>query len=76
MNNTKLTKEQALIITGFTGILCGEYNDFHKDAEKRLGRGIYSHEFAEKKFWSETIKPMYEKDFIEIATLTTEEPKQ
>ena len=68
-------KEQAIIITGFTGILCGKFSDFHEDAENRLGRGIYTHEFADKKFWSEAVKPMYEKDFIEIATLTIQETK-
>lgn len=64
----KLTKEQAIIITGFTGILCGNFSDFHKDVEKRLGRSVWTSEFGIKSFSAE-IKKLYEADFIKIATL-------
>ena len=46
MDIQKLTKEQAVIISGFTGILCGEFSDFHADVEKRLGRGVQTFEFG------------------------------
>jgi len=65
---TKLTKEQAVIISGFTGILCGEFSDLHADVEKRLGRGVQTFEFGIKGFIAE-VKKLYEDDFIEIATI-------
>jgi len=65
---TKLTKEQAVIISGFTGILCGEFLDLHADVEKRLGRGVQTFEFGIKEFIAE-VKKIYKDDFIEIATI-------
>lgn len=68
MDIRKLTKEQAIIISGFTGILCGEFYDFHADVEKRLGRGVQTFEFGIKSFITE-VKKLYEADFIELATV-------
>lgn len=42
----KLTKEQAAIISAYTGILCGSFSDMHEYAERKLGRPILTHEFA------------------------------
>ncbi|RVT95230.1 hypothetical protein EOD42_16730 [Rhodovarius crocodyli] len=42
----RLTTEQAAIIGAFTGIACGPFSDIHKLAEQRLGRPIWTHEFA------------------------------
>ena len=64
----KLTKEQAIAITGFTGIMaCKSFSDFHGDVEKRLGRPVFTHEFANKKL-SEEIKELYKTDFIEMVS--------
>lgn len=68
MSIQKLTKEQAIIVSGFTGVLCGDFNDFHKDAEKRLGRGILTFEFGDKDFMK-GIKELYKNDFIEMGTI-------
>lgn len=63
-NLPKLTKEQALIITGFTGIMAVDsFGDFHEDVAKRLGRSIFTHEFPALK---QEIKDAYEKDFMTI----------
>lgn len=64
----QLTKEQAIIITGYTGILCGEWSDFHADVEKRLNRGIQTFEFGIQSFWNE-LKEIYREDFIATATI-------
>lgn len=40
----KLTKEQCIVITGYTGVLFGQIEWFLDDAEKRLGRPILTHE--------------------------------
>ncbi len=74
MDIRKLTKEQAIIISGFTGILCGEFYDFHADVEKRLGRGVQTFEFGIKSFITE-VKKLYEADFIELATVDKEPAK-
>lgn len=74
MDIQKLTKEQAVIITGFTGILCGSFSDFHADVEKRLGRGVQTFEMGMKSFMTD-IKKLYEADFIEIATVCNQEEK-
>jgi len=57
----KLTKEQAIILTGFTGILCCNFSDFHKDVEKRLGRAVFTHEFA-----TLDLKEVYKSDFSKL----------
>lgn len=74
MDIQKLTKEQAVIISGFTGILCGEFSDFHADVEKRLGRGVQTFEFGFKEFAAE-VKRLYEADFIEMGTVSKGEAK-
>ena len=74
MDIQKLTKEQAVIISGFTGILCGEFSDFHADVEKRLGRGVQTFEFGFKEFATE-VKKLYEADFIEMGAVDKEQAK-
>ena len=56
-----LTKEQANIITGFTGMTASNFSDFHKDVEKRMGRPVWTHEFPALR---ETIQELYRADFI------------
>lgn len=60
---TKFTKEQAIIISGFTGVLCCGFSDYHGDVEKRLKRGVWTHEFADPDVMAE-IKAAYRDDFI------------
>lgn len=57
----KLTKEQAIIITGFTGKLIGEFSDFHADIEKRLKRPVFTHEMAHL-----DMIEIYKEDFIKM----------
>lgn len=59
----KLTKEQALIITGYTGYTCCNFGDFQLDAEKRLGRSIFTHEFGTEEVRDE-LKEVYRDDFL------------
>ena len=63
MSIQKLTKDQALVITGYTGILACSFSDFHEDVEKRLQRHVFTHEFASP-IVMEKIKEAYEKDFM------------
>lgn len=59
----KLTKQQALIVSGYTGVLCCGFRDFQGDVEKRLGRPVWSHQFADPDVMDE-IKAVYRDDFI------------
>lgn len=61
----KLTKEQAIVITGFTGICACSFSIFHEDVEKRMGRPIFTHEFGNKGMWEE-IKELYRADFLAL----------
>ena len=58
-----LTKEQKLIITGFTGIMSvNNFGDFHEDVERRMGCSVWAHQFADKDF-SNAVKELYRADF-------------
>lgn len=62
MENT-LTKEQKIILTGYTLKLHCNFDDFHQDVEKRLGRPILTHEIPSLE---KEIKLAYEKDFLNL----------
>lgn len=61
----RLTKEQAAIITAYTGVMAGPWEDFHEYAEKLLGRPVWSHEFAFEPLVKE-LKEKSKEDFIAI----------
>lgn len=61
----RLTKEQGIVLTGYTGRLCCRFSDFHEDVEKRLGRPVYTHEFADKSI-GKTLKELYRVDFMKL----------
>lgn len=61
---TPLTEEQALVLTGFTGVLCvSDFSKFHADLERRLGRPVFTHQIPALR---EQIKQAYIHDFMEL----------
>mgnify|MGYP003419132261 CR=1 FL=1 len=60
----KLTREQAIIISGYTGLMCCKFSLLQEDAQKRLGRPIWTHEFGSEAGLNETIQNLYKDDFI------------
>lgn len=61
-----LTKEQAIVLTGFTGIMCcSNFSDFHEEVEKRLGRPVWTHELADKELVAQ-IKELFKEDFLNM----------
>lgn len=69
---SKLTLYQAVVITGYTGILaCKNFSDFHNDVEKRLGHGVFTHEFADIDF-KHKLKELYKKDFFSLIGLNND----
>ena len=68
----KLTKEQALIVSGMTGICCiSPFSLFHEDIEKRLGRPVFTHELASKEVMDE-IQDAYKEDFLAMCYVEEE----
>lgn len=61
----KLTKEQANIISGYTGYLCSNFKHFHEDVEKRLGHPVFTHEFGSEDFTMK-LQRLYRDDFMKI----------
>ena len=59
----KFTKEQAIIISAYTGIMACKFGDLQEDVEKRLGRPVWTHEFGSGTLAGE-IRDMYKADFI------------
>jgi hypothetical protein len=58
-----MTKQEAAIATAFTGMLFGEFGDFHEYAEKLLERPILTHEFGTSATAAK-IKELARPDFI------------
>lgn len=57
----KLTLEQKIVLSGYTGVLCcPSFSLLHEDAEKRAGRPLFTHEFAD----IEKIQALYREDFM------------
>lgn len=61
----RLTKEQAIILTGYTGITCCAFHLFHEDVEKRVGRPVFTHEMGTEGFM-ERVRDLYREDFIAL----------
>jgi hypothetical protein len=61
----RLTKEQAAIIGAYTGITLGPFSGIHEYAEKKLGRPIFTHEFASRELM-DRLKEAAKDDLLSI----------
>ena len=61
----ELTKEQAVIVSGFTGYAACAFGHLHQDVEKRMGRPVFTHEFWNADF-AEQVRGVYREDFLAI----------
>jgi hypothetical protein len=68
MKIQKLTKEQAVIISAYTGILCCEFPDLHEYIERKLNRPVWTHELANEKVMFE-LKEKSRADFLAICPI-------
>lgn len=60
----QLTKEQKIVLTGYTGInFCEKFSQFHEDVEKRMERSVFTHELPSLR---EKLKELYKDDFMFI----------
>ncbi len=60
-----MTRRECAIVSAYTGILCGSFNDFHKYAEELLCRPVWTHEFADKDLTNK-IKELSKNDFCNL----------
>lgn len=60
-----MTKRECAIVSAYTGILCGDFNEFHKYIEELLGRPVYTHEFANANLWK-VIRELSKDDFVNL----------
>ena len=60
-----MTKQEAIIVSAYTGFLMCDFNDMHEYIEKKLGRPIWTHEFALDLIQNE-IHEKVKPDFLKI----------
>ncbi len=66
MSVPKLTKEQAVILTGFTGIMvCNDFGQLQEEVDKRLGYPTWTHQYGNKEF-SGQVKELFREDFLKL----------
>jgi len=41
-----MTKNEAAIVSAYTGVMIGDFSALHEYVEKILGRPVFTHEFA------------------------------
>ena len=63
----KLTKQQAVIISAYTGYLCCEFADMHEEIERRLGHPVWTHQLGNMEFCNLAIRPLFKDDFVAMA---------
>jgi hypothetical protein len=61
-----LDLDQAVVISAYAGIMCCNFSDMHSEIEKRLGRPVFTHEFASREFLENHIKPAFKDDFLAL----------
>jgi len=60
-----MNKQEAAIISAYTGFLIGDFSDMHQYIEKVMGRPVWTHEMANKGFMKE-LREAAKPDFISI----------
>lgn len=59
----RLTKEQAIIVSAYTGFLCCNFSDMHKAVEEKLNRPVFNIEFASNE---DEVREAFKEDFLSI----------
>jgi RNase P protein component len=59
----RLTKEQAIVVSAYTGFLICDFADLHEAVENRMGRPILTHEFGNPEVARE-IRQAFKPDFL------------
>jgi len=60
-----MTKFEAVVVTAYTGIMVGDFVEFHKYVEKIMGRPVFTHEMGCQDIADE-IKEKSKPDFMNL----------
>jgi hypothetical protein len=60
-----MTRQEAAIVSAYTGILIGRFSDLHRYIETLLDRPVFTHELADNSLFDK-IKAKAKKDFISL----------
>lgn len=63
-----MTKQEAAIVSAFTGILIGNFDDMHEYIEKILERPVFTHELGSSELATK-IKMKAKDDFVAISVI-------
>ena len=69
----KLTMEQAVVVSAYTGFLVCPFDQMHAEIEKRLGRPVWTHEMGSEKFVDEQVRPAFKADFVAMLPANAED---
>ena len=61
-----MTKQEAAIVSAYTGMLLGKFSDMHAYIEKILQRPVWTHKLANKEL-AKQIKDKSKQDFCSIS---------
>lgn len=64
-NSEHLKKRDLAILTAYTGVMFGDFQDFHGYAEEILGHPIFTHQFGDKQM-SEKLHELSKEDFLQL----------
>lgn len=59
----RLTLDQAIVVSGYTGFLACNFSDLNADVNRRLGRPVFADEFPALKA---QIRAAYRDDFLRL----------
>ena len=62
----RLTTEQAIVVSAYTGVLICDFSDLQKAVEKKLGRQVWTHEFTSSKLTTQ-VEAVFRDDFLALA---------
>lgn len=60
-----MTKHEKIVVSAYTGVLMCNFDELHKYVEEKLGRPVWTHEFASTDIQNE-IKDKVRADFLAL----------
>lgn len=60
-----MTQQEKIIVMAYTGVSMTDFSSFHAYAEKKLGRPIFTHQFADKEVVEE-LKNAVHSEFVAL----------
>ena len=61
----RMTKQERIIVSAYTGVLMCNFDDMHEYIEKKLGRPVWTHEMASNEFLDE-VRNATRDDFLAL----------